>query len=166
MRTSRALALGRLRLALQELADSACGTRKPGGPRRKRALADEWLLWGALPRDSSPLLARRAEELTSQRHRRMLARLCRRFIAELGDPRCRAYATNRGAMRAHYRSLIDLAERLEDAGRPVSPAGVVITERLLCDGAGPFYDAARADELGPALAAALKALDSSTRVVS
>ncbi len=96
MRTSRALAVGRLRLALQELADSARGTFKPGAPRRKRALADDWLLWGALPRDSSPLLARRAEELTSQRHRRMLARLCRRFIAELGDPRCRAYAINRG----------------------------------------------------------------------
>ncbi len=69
-------------------------------------------------------------------------------------------------MRAHYRSLIDLAERLEDAGRPVSPVGVVMTERLLSDGAGPFYDPARADELGPALAAVLKALDSSNRPVS
>lgn len=89
----------------------------------------------------------------------MLARRARRFLTELGDPRCRAYAINRPAMRAHYRPLLDLMQRLEGSDRPVSPAGVVLTQRLLCDGAGPFFDAARADELGPALHAALDALE-------
>lgn len=123
-------------------------------------LADEWLLWGAVPRDSSPLLAARAEELTSHHTRSVLARGCRRLIAELGDPRCRAYAVNRPAMRAHYGPLVQLAERLEDASRPVSAAGIVLAERLFADGAGVFYDHGRADELGPALAAVLRALDS------
>jgi hypothetical protein len=152
----------RLRLALREPAGRARWPVKRWALRRARAVADEWLLWGAVPRDSSPLLAKRAAELTSERNRRVLAGRCRRFIAELGDPRCRAYAINRGVMREHYRSLVDLAERLEDVSRPIPPAGVVLTERLLSDGAGPFYDAARADELGPALAAALEALDPRT----
>ena len=65
-------------------------------------------------------------------------------------------------MRAHYRALVELAERLENADRPVSPAGIILTERLLTDGAGPFYDPSRANELGPALEAALKTLDSPT----
>ncbi len=67
-------------------------------------------------------------------------------------------------MRAHYRGLVELAERLEDPDRAVSPAGVVLAERLLCDGAGPFYDPSRASELGPSLAAALKTLDAPTNV--
>jgi len=112
-----------------------------------------------VPRAASSLLAWRAQELTSERNRIILARHARRFVAELGDPRCRAYAVNRPAMRAHHRSLVELVERLEDGNRPVSPIGVVLTQRLLGDGAGPFFNAARADELGPALVAALTALE-------
>ena len=128
-------------------------------PRSEREAADEWLLWGAVPRPSSPLLERRARELVSQRNRSVLARHVRRFLAELGDPRCRAYAVNRPAMRANYRALVELAERLEAADRPVLPAGVVLAQRLLSDGAGPFFNAHRADKLGPALHAALNALE-------
>ncbi len=127
--------------------------------RGEREAADEWLLWGAVPRPSSPLLIARAEELVSQHNRLMLARCARRLLAELGDPRCRAYAVNRPAMRAHSGALLKLATHLEAPDRPVSPAGVVLAHRLLCNGAGPFFDADRADELGPALRAALDALE-------
>lgn len=42
--------------------------------RQQRVVADEWLLWGAVPRESSELLAFRARELTSTRNREALAR--------------------------------------------------------------------------------------------
>lgn len=125
---------GRATGFLQRCISSARHATRRQALKRQRAVADEWLLWGALPRAHSPLLAWRAEELTSQRNRQRLARLCRRFIAELSDPRCRAYATNRPAMRAHYRGLVELADRLEDPDRAVSPAGVALAERLLADG--------------------------------
>src|SRR5712692_11226277 len=145
-----------------DLADVPALVRRGLGqhlPRSEREAADEWLLWGAVPRPSSPLLIKRAEELVSQRNRLMLARCARRLLAELRDPRCRAYAVNRPAMRAHSRALLELATQLEAFDRPVSPAGVVLTQRLLRDGAGPFFDPERADELGPALHAALDALE-------
>ena len=123
------------------------------------AEADEWLLWGAEPRVSSPALFRRAGELTSPENRVMLARLTRRLLGELDRPRCRAYAVNRPAMRASYRQLVELAERLGNLERPVSPAGIVLASRLLRDGAGPLFDHARSDELGPAVREALAALD-------
>src|SRR5207253_7219431 len=69
----------------------------------QRATADEWLLWGAVPRASSELLIRRTNELTSPHHRAELARLCRRFVAERSAPRCRAYAVNRQALGTHLR---------------------------------------------------------------
>ncbi len=141
---------------LRGLGDSLRAWRRT---RRGRALADEWLLWGAVPRESAELLSRRAEELTSARTRAALAKLCREFLHELDNPRCRAYAINRPAMRAHRARLTALAERLGDLRRPVTPRGVILAQRLLRDGAGPLFDPARADELGPAAAEALRALD-------
>ena len=64
---------------------------------------------------------------------------------------------------AHSRALLELAVRLEAVERPVSPAGIVLAQRLLRDGAGPFFDPDRADELGPALHAALDALEPDLR---
>jgi hypothetical protein len=86
-------------------------------------------------------------------------RLCRRFLRELDNPRCRAYAVNRPAMRAHHDLLVRFADRLADLKHPVSPRGVILAQRVLGDGAGPLFNPARADELGPALAAALQRLD-------
>lgn len=133
--------------------------RRWRGRASRRAMADEWLLWGSVPRESSDLLAWRARELTSWENRVELARLCRRLVAELGDPRCRAYAVNRAALRAHRHLLVRLTERLEDSDETVSPRGVILASRVLRDGAGPLFDTARADELGPSLAAALDVLD-------
>ena len=127
--------------------------------RDRRLVADEWLLWGAVPRESSELLVSRARELTSARSRDGLARLCRRFLVELANPRCRSYAVNRSAMRAHYRLLVRLVERLEQHEQAVSPRGMILAERIFSDGAGPLFSRERPYELGPALAEALRALD-------
>ncbi len=93
------------------------------------------------------------------RTRAALAKLCREFLHELDNPRCRAYAINRPAMRAHCAQLAALAERLADTRRPVTPRGVILAQRILRDGAGPLFDPTRADELGPALSEALYAFD-------
>src|SRR5712691_7242867 len=124
----------------------------------RRASADEWLLWGAVPRASSELLDWRAHELTSQPHRAELARLAHRFVAERGGPRCRAYAVNRAALGRHLHLLVEIEERLQDANRPVTPKGMILTAHVLLDGAGPLFNPARADDLGPMLSLALDAL--------
>src|SRR5438552_9680759 len=80
---------------------------------QRRAYADEWLIWGARPQPASPLLEARAAELTSPKMRHQLAVLARRIIDEQSDPRCRAYATNRPAIRKHLQLLVALAERLD-----------------------------------------------------
>ena len=130
--------------------------------RRRRssrhALADQWLIWGARPQAASQLLSERAAELTSPKMRRDLARLAPRVIAEQRDPRCRAYATNRPAIRAQLGLLSAVADRL-DSTTPVSPRGVALATSLLRYGAGPLYDPQRADELGPTLTDVLHELD-------
>lgn len=125
---------------------------------RRRMVADEWLVWGAIPRSESRLLAPRAEELVSPRSRRGLASVCRRYVAEIGDPPCRAYAVNRAALRDHVGSLARLADWLADLERPVSARGVLLAREVV-DGNGPLFSRQRADELGPALRRALHALE-------
>ena len=124
----------------------------------RRAVADEWLIWGARPQPASPLLAARAAELTSAKTRRQLAALARRIIAEQSDPRCRAYAVNRPAIRRHLELFVALAERLESA-EPVKVQGIARVASLLNDGGGPLYDRGKAEELGPTLARAVRELD-------
>jgi hypothetical protein len=125
---------------------------------RRRTLADEWLAWGAVPREQSTLLTPRANELTSAKSRRALARVCRRYVAEICDPPCRAYAVNRVALRTHVGSLARLGGRLADLSKPVSAHSILLAREVL-DGNGPLFNRARADELGPALKRALRALD-------
>ena len=125
---------------------------------RQRALADQWLAWGAVPRQESRLLAPRADELTSAKSRRALARVCRRYVAEIRDPPCRAYAVNRIALREHVGSLARLGARLGDLSKPVSARSILLAREIV-DGNGPLFNRARADELGPALKRALLALD-------
>jgi hypothetical protein len=125
---------------------------------RRRALADEWLRWGAAPREESRLLGPRAEELTSAKSRRALAKVCRRYVAEIRDPPCRAYAVNRVALREHVGSLARLGARLSDLSRPASPHSILFAREVV-DGSGPLFNRARADELGPAITRALRALD-------
>jgi hypothetical protein len=125
---------------------------------RRRAVADEWLIWGARPQPASPLLAARAAELTSAKMRRQLAALPRRIIAEQSDPRCRAYAVNRPAIRRHLDLFVALAARLE-APEPVGVQGMAWAAKLFNDGGGPLYDPRRAEEVGPTLTRAVRELD-------
>ena|SRR5438093_6611351 len=125
---------------------------------RRRAAADAWLIWGARPQPASPLLAVRAAELTSAKTRRQLAALARRIVAEQSDPRCRAYAVNRPAIRRHLELFVALAERLESA-ESVNVQGMARAASLLNDGGGPLYDQGKAEELGPTLARAVRELD-------
>ncbi len=90
--------------------------------------------------------------------RRQLAALARQIIAEQSNPRCRAYAFNRPAIRQHLDLFIALTERLESP-EPVCVQGAARAARLLNDGGGPLYDPRRAGELGPTLAQALRELD-------
>ena len=135
-------------------ASEAVRTRRRRAQRR--ALADEWLLWGAEPRES--LLAERAAELTSARNRAELAALCRRLIAERLGPRCRAYAINRREIGDDLPRLLALATLLEQE-RSVSARAIARAEQLLRDGAGPLYDSRRAAELGPRLRVILAELE-------
>ncbi len=121
-------------------------------------MADEWLAWGAIPQEQSQLLAPRADELTSAKSRRALARVCRRYVAEIRDPPCRAYAVNRIALGEHVGSLARLGVRLADLSKPVSAHSILLAREVV-DGNGPLFNRRRADELGPALKRALRALD-------
>jgi hypothetical protein len=125
---------------------------------RRRALADAWLAWGAVPREESPLLAPRADELTSAKSRRALARVCRRYVAEIRDPPCRAYAVNRTALRTHVESLQRLGTRVGDLSKPASARSILLVREVV-DGNGPLFNRARGEELGPALRHAPRALD-------
>lgn len=125
--------------------------------KRRRALADAWLAWGAVAREESRLLGPRAQELTSAKSRKALAKVCRRYVAEIRDPPCRAYAVNRVALREHAASLARLGTRLSDLEKPVSPHSILLAREVV-DGDGPLFNRARADELGPAIRRALHAL--------
>jgi hypothetical protein len=132
--------------------------RKRWRRARRRALADEWLAWGAVPQEQSQLLTPRAHELTSAKSRRALARVCRRYVAEIRDPPCRAYAVNRVALREHVGSLARLGVRLADLSKPASAHSILLAREVV-DGNGPLFNRGRADELGPTLKRALRALD-------
>jgi hypothetical protein len=134
---------------------------------RRRRLADEWLLWGAAARASSPLLRWRADELTSPRLRVTLAHGLRRIERESRA----AGATgpvplNKAAIRRQLGLLHALAGRLEDRSRPVAVPGMVLAERLLTDPASPLYCAVPDDAVAGALREALSALDGRARAAA
>jgi len=79
-------------------------------------------------------------------------------VAEIRDPPCRAYAVNRIALRLHAGSLAKLGIRVGDLGKPVSARSILLVREVV-DGNGPLFNRARAEELGPALRRALRALD-------
>jgi hypothetical protein len=128
------------------------------GRARRRSLADQWLAWGAVPRAESRLLGPRADELTSAKSRQALARVCRRYVGEIRDPPCPPYAVNKLALRRNVESLARLGARLDDLGKPASVRSILLAREVV-DGSGPLFNHARADELGPALKRALRALD-------
>ena len=116
--------------------------------RRRRAVADAWLRGGGRPAQ----FAWRAEELTSSRERRLLARSLRRVVRELGVPGFRsAVPLDRMALRPHAAELAALAGRLDALDRPVSPAGILEVQRLLTSPGSPLYLYARKADLSEVL---------------
>jgi hypothetical protein len=104
--------------------------------RRRRAVADAWLLRGGRPAQ----FAWRVEELTSAGERRLLARSLRGVVRELGFPGRRSTVPlNRKALRPHAGELAALAALLDDLDRPVSPAGILEVEHLLTSPGSPLH---------------------------
>jgi hypothetical protein len=126
---------------------------------RLRREADDWL--SSIRRCSpSSRFAWRAEELTSPRERRLLARSIRRIVAELQSQVAPgAVPMHLSGLRPYTSHLRALSNRLNDFARPVSPAGVVMLNRLLTQPVGPLCERERADELPRAVASILAALE-------
>ena len=125
---------------------------------RQRRAADAWLrsaTGGFVP----PAYAWRAEQLTSPRERRMLARTLRlieRSAYERAVGRLRPL--NLPAVRAHHDSLELLACTLETLDEPVTPAGMLRVVDLVTDGAGPLWGPTKDAPLGDAIATTLAIL--------
>jgi len=62
-------------------------------------------------------------------------------------------------MREHRQLFIQIAEHLEDKNHAKTLRGLILADRVLHDNDGLLSDPARSDDIGPALAAALKALE-------
>jgi hypothetical protein len=117
--------------------------------RQARRAADEELVASRLP---SPRLAWRAVELTAEAHRLELARSLT-DVVHSSDERLLPTAAPlaRSAIRECRPQLLALAARLYDLSLPVTPRGVLLVERLLCDGNGPLYGSGGADRLHAAV---------------
>jgi hypothetical protein len=125
--------------------------------RSARRSADEQLLASRLP---SPRLAWRVAELTDLAHRVELGRALT-DVVHGADERLLPSATplNRGAVRECRAQLLELASRLFDGDRSVTPRGVLLVDRLLRDGVGPLYGAEPARKLRLELARIDEALN-------
>ncbi len=124
---------------------------------RDRAKADRLLLAG---HRSSPELEWRAEELTSERQRKALAKSLHALVASLGqNVVMTAQVVNRPAARAQRARLTAIGDRLLRLEKPVSARGVLMVRRLLADGGSPLYDRRHADELPERLDILLRALE-------
>jgi hypothetical protein len=124
--------------------------------RRHCAVADAWLRGGG----RATHFEWRAEELTSPRERRLLARSLRGIVREL-DPSGRRSAVplNRPALRPHSDELTVIAVRLDHLELPVSPAGILEVQRLLTSPDSPLYLYAPESDLSKKLSAVHRKLE-------
>ncbi len=131
--------------------------------RRLREAASRELVLGGRP-DFSPLLSWRAEEVASRSNRRLLARGLHEIVLEVqGRIPTRFSIVNREAARREADVIEELARRLDEPGRPVSPRGLLLVEALLRDGRSPLYVRERAGDLRPSLEQCLRALEADQR---
>ncbi len=127
---------------------------------RRRREADEWLLWGAVAHPSSPLLSRRAAELTSPGRRSRLAHCLRRVDRDArGASVAAAVPLNRRSIRRNLGLVRALHQRLDDHSLPADPRGILLVERLVTVPRSPLYVRGPDEVLAEALREALAALD-------
>lgn len=127
--------------------------------RSLRMLADNQIVEGARP-TSTPLLTWRASDLVSSRNRRILARTLRSIEAEAVEPRVPTSSPiNRRGIRPHLDVVHALAAKVGALDEPVNPRGMVLVERLICNGFGPLYLRDRAAQLRAELERCLSALE-------
>ena len=121
-----------------------------------RALAE-----GTDPITSSEL-ALRAQQLTSARNRRALARSLQRTIAEAHKPalsRARVVIIDRRAVLDAEGAITDMIERL-GCPRPVRAEGMALLERILTNAdQSPLYNSSRPSTLRRVIRVATAALD-------
>jgi hypothetical protein len=126
--------------------------------RRLRSIADRIILRGGDRPTASPLVAWRTAELTSPRHRRVVAAEAARLARELDASTLPgAVPLNRSVVRPHRIQLEALAAAL-DSSQPIGARGMLLAEQLLTSPASPLYDRAAADTLEPGLRRVLSAL--------
>ncbi len=125
-----------------------------------RRLADSELRLGRRPYFRPALVSWRSAELTSNRHRRALARAVARTERDLSPATLPGSSPlNRIALRPHVDLFRRLAERIADFDRPVDPRGVLLVQDLLTSPDSPLYARERATDVRASLCACLDALD-------
>lgn len=126
----------------------------------RRSLTRE-LSEGADPA-SSPTLALRAEQLTSERKRRALGRSLRRAVHEALHPVPRrvGFALVRRSALIDATDAIDVLVKRLHSPEPIAPEGAALIERMLSDGAwSPLYSTAPAGALRRLVVLATAALE-------
>jgi hypothetical protein len=116
---------------------------------------------GASPA-SSPALALRAEQLTSEHRRRTLARSLRHAVNEALHPLPRRALFGLARRRAvlDAQDAIDVLVKRLRSPEPVAAEGVALIERMLSDGAwSPLYNAGPAGALRRLVVVATSALE-------
>jgi hypothetical protein len=126
----------------------------------KRSL-DDRLLAGELSFDSGQGRAR-AKQLVSRRHRARSARALRELVAESTRRAPSLLNANlpiqARAVWENAELILALAQELEESPS-VDPRGVILTDRLLTDGASPAYAPEDHGELARAVERAREALE-------
>jgi hypothetical protein len=126
----------------------------------RRSLTRE-LSEGANP-VSSPALTLRAEQLTSERRRRSLARVLRHTVDEAlyPVPRRASFGLVRRSAVIDAQDAIDILVKRLRSPEPIAPEGVALIERMLSDGAwSPLYNANPAGALRRLVVLATAALE-------
>ncbi len=126
----------------------------------RRSLTRE-LAQGANPA-SSPALTLRAEQLTSERRRRSLARVLRRTVHEALHPvpRRASFGLARRSAVIDAQDAIDILVKRLCSPEPVAAEGVALIERMLSDGAwSPLYNPTPAGALRQLVVVATAALE-------
>jgi len=110
---------------------------------------------------ASPLVTWRTAELTSPRHRRVVAAEAARLARDLDASTLPgAVPLNRAVVRPYRYELEALAATL-GGGQPIGARGMLLAEQLLSSPASPLYDRAAADTLEPRLRRVRAALQAS-----